>query len=72
MENEAGTGQKLKPDQVHDIRASKASGAVLAKMYHVSEMTISHIRNGKTWRHLPWRHRDLAPPRDPLEPFSRA
>jgi len=67
----ACVGQKLTPEQVHCIRASKASGTVLADMYKVSDTTISQIRNGKIWQHLPWVHRNLTPPQDTTEPFSR-
>lgn len=41
---------KLTPDDVRAIRASAESSSQLARMYDVGIMTISDIRNYKTWK----------------------
>jgi len=44
---------KLTDDQVRAIRSTTISGRQLSKQLGVSEMTISRVRSGKTWRHIP-------------------
>ena len=46
---------KLTNDDVHAIRESQDKQTYLAKVYGVTSATISYIKAGKTWRHLPWR-----------------
>lgn len=43
---------KLKTHEVLEIIQSKEMGTVLAKRYNVSVMSISKIRNRKSWKHL--------------------
>lgn len=43
---------RLTEGDVRVILASTSSGASLARLYEVSETTISHIRHGKTWPHI--------------------
>lgn len=43
---------KLTEAQVKFIRDSKDKGVVLAKVFGVTKTSISHIRSGKTWKHL--------------------
>jgi len=43
---------KLTEDDVLAIRASNLTHPVLAEMYGVSKINISHIRRGLSWRHL--------------------
>lgn len=50
---EANRTAKLTPVQVLEIRAAGGRGADLARRFGVTNTTISHIRLGKTWRHLP-------------------
>ena len=44
---------KLTEAEVRNIRASRLSGAQLARTYGVSQTTISDVRSRKTWGHLP-------------------
>jgi len=44
---------KLTERQVLEIRASNERGCVISKRYKVSDGTISEIRNGITWSHIP-------------------
>lgn len=43
---------KLSVEDVRAIRVSHTTGAFTAKLYNVSEATVSRIRGGKTWRSL--------------------
>ena len=43
---------KLTPEQVREIRASSEGIHSIAPQYGVTPVTISHIRNRKTWKHL--------------------
>lgn len=42
----------LTEDDVRRIRASSSTQKELAREFGVSGPTISHIRSGKTWRHV--------------------
>lgn len=44
--------QKLTPDQAWEILHSEESWRVLAAQFGVTRQTISHIRNGHSWKHL--------------------
>ncbi len=44
---------KLTEEQIIDIRASKVAQEWLAKMYGVSQSTISTIKRRTTWKHIP-------------------
>jgi hypothetical protein len=44
---------KLTEQDVMDIRTSQDSNDVLARCYGINGGTVSRIRSGKTWRHLP-------------------
>ncbi len=46
----AATGRKMSLAKAREIRASQATGASLARLYGVSESTISMIRLNKIWR----------------------
>jgi hypothetical protein len=49
---------KLSEDDVHEIRDMIANGAtcqVVADIFGMSRATISHIKNGRLWKHLPIR-----------------
>lgn len=48
---------KLTERSVRAILTSTEMGLVLAKRYHVHKATISDIRTGKTWKHIPRRPR---------------
>lgn len=48
--SQSGFITKLDADRVRDIRASTQTASQLANAYGVSSVSISHIRNGKTWR----------------------
>ena len=43
---------KVTEHQVRAIRASKASGIVLAKFYNITPKQISRIRRRETWTHI--------------------
>lgn len=43
---------KLTAEQVRAIRASTSASTALASMYGVTRSTITHIRDGSTWRSL--------------------
>lgn len=49
------TGQKLKPEDIPDIRKRIASGESLSsigRLYKVATIAISCIRDGITWKHV--------------------
>jgi hypothetical protein len=46
--------KKLNPSQVLEIRASSLTSEELAVKYDVTDVTIRHVKNGKTWRNLPF------------------
>lgn len=46
---------KVPVDAVHEIRASTEPGAVLAARYGVTPAAVSAIRNGRSFRSVPWR-----------------
>jgi hypothetical protein len=41
---------KLTPQQIAEIRSSKATGAALARRFGVHKATVNRVRAGKTWR----------------------
>ena len=43
---------KLTDDDVRYIRSTNETGRALAKKYGIGEVAISHIRNGRTWKHV--------------------
>lgn len=52
---EANGQSKLTEDDVLGVRAARAAGETevsIARRYHVSQTTISHIVRGKKWAHL--------------------
>ncbi len=51
----ADTPMKLTEERVRHIRQLRKEGVtqeVLAKVYGVSEATVSHVEHRKTWRHV--------------------
>lgn len=50
---EAHSQSKLSCDAVKSIRESPAAGVTMAQLYGVSPKTISRIRRGEIWRHVP-------------------
>jgi hypothetical protein len=50
MSGEFCPASKLTWMQVLEIRKSNRTGPELAKVYNVSKVTISNIRNNKIWR----------------------
>lgn len=52
VRGEDAPAAKLTDAVVQQIRDSDESGGVLSRRFGVSRTTISHIRRGKTWKHL--------------------
>lgn len=52
LQGESLSHSKLQDDQVRDIRSSPLQNKEVAVKYGVTPSNISHIRLGKTWRHL--------------------
>lgn len=52
VRGEAHHTTHLTDEDVYAIRASDIPGHALATTYSVSQSTISHIRNCKSWRHI--------------------
>jgi hypothetical protein len=51
-QGEAHSNAKLTEDQVREIFYSEDTLKNLSKKYGVTEVSISYIRNGRTWKHL--------------------